>query len=314
MVNKRKSSRPTIQARFPVTNEVTLLSSQFGIKAFKTLPLPRGELAAAFNGSLTIACGGHDEKGFLTADTFLITKEGKIRTAQSLPQPRARHTMAATSDGTVLVVGGIIEEQTGALSLAKDVLSYDSKKDRWKAIAELPNRVAQATAEFIGGELYVFAGDTGVQTEPGFPIAPARCRSDVQILKLKTGRWRAGASKPTPETGVTSARRGSEVFVCSSYEDHGNIQAIVEVYDVDGDKWRHIPDMPTARTGVPTGFVDGKLYCVNGKGAKLEMLSVVEIYDPMTNKWSSQKSGPPRCCSAGYAEVDDGLLIIGGRN
>jgi hypothetical protein len=272
----------------------------------------RFDLAAAFHEYGIIACGGRDERGYLSSYAFVASESGKPVAVRPLPKPRSRHAAATTSDGRFIIAGGVTEECDGCLALAKSVLEYDLKTDRWSEIAELPLKAAQLVAEVVHGKLVVIAGDTGTTTVPGKPIAPARCRGDVQILDLHSGQWSVGKPKPTPETGVTSAVLGNEIFVVSSYDGGGTIRALVEVYNSKTDTWRRIPDMPTPRTGVPCGFIDGKLYCVNGQGVDLKPVSVVEVYDPKTDRWETAPNPPKASMSQGYANGANRLFLIGG--
>ncbi|MCZ7385729.1 MAG: hypothetical protein O8C63_13430 [Candidatus Methanoperedens sp.] len=291
-------------------------ASDKGLLEIQTTKIPfdrRFELAAAHNGEVLLACGGRDQRGFLSAVSFVQTKGKEPKLVSPLPFPRARHAATTTADGRFIVVGGVTEDTDGSLVLAREVLTYDPRTDHWKEIAKLPLRTAQLVAEQVDGKLVVIGGDTGTTTEPGRPIAPARCRAEVQILDLSTGKWHRGMPKPTPETGVTSAVLDGEIFVCSSYPDDGEVRAQVEVYNVKANSWRRIPDMPTPRTGVACGFIKGKLYCINGQGVDLNPVSVVEVYDPSTDKWDTVSQGPASYIGQGYANFENRIFLVGGK-
>jgi N-acetylneuraminic acid mutarotase len=309
----RAGVSPIVRPGYQAAGDIVTVGDANAKKECVILPDARSELAAVSTGSIIVACGGRDKDGFPAADTFIISANGEIKTGKPLPRPRFRHAMARTNEGKVMVAGGVTLQLDGTLGLAIDVLAYDPKSDNWEHVTELPKGSSQCVVEFIDGKLFVIAGDTGTTTEPGYPLAPARCRGDVQIYDLVSHKWSEGAKKPTPETGVTSAVRGDEIFVMSSYDDHGKVSALVEVYDVKQDRWRRIPDMPTARTGVACGFIRDKLYCVNGLGGGLRALSLIEIYDPHTNKWSATKESVGASYASGYAKCDGTLKLIGGR-
>lgn len=300
-----------------VTNEICRIqASDKGSLEIQTIKNPSGykfELAAAHNGEILLSCGGRDQNGFLSASSFILAKNDKIQSIAPLPQPRARHAVTTMPNGQFVVVGGVTEDTDRSLVLAQDVLTYDFQNDTWKIISKLPQRAAQLVAEQVDGNLVVIGGDTGTTTEPGRPIAPALCRSEVQILDLSTGMWHLGAPKPTPETGVTSAVFNGEIFVVSSYPSDGIISSTVEAYNVKTNSWRKIPDMPTPRTGVPCGFMNGKLYCINGQGADLNPVSVIEVYDPNTNKWSTVSPNLPSYIGQGHANFEKGIFLIGGK-
>jgi N-acetylneuraminic acid mutarotase len=229
-------------------------------------------------------------------------------------EPRARHELVALSDGSFLVVGGVTIESDGAVVLAREILRYVPGTDTWEVFENLPLRAASLVAERVGDRLYVIGGVTGPMAVPETPPAPARTRDDVQILDLTTMTWSVGAPKITPEGGVTSAVLGDDIYVVSSYDDFGRINALVEVYDTATDTWTAAPDMPTARTDVPAAFLGGKLFTVNGLGRGSQALSLIEVYDPQTDQWTTLSHAPPASYSSGYVRVDDSTMVIfGGR-
>lgn len=317
-----KKARGSVKraVRLPLTDRIIRIDSEGYkvVKLQKSIEHSWGETAAAFNSRGFLIAGGRGEDGYLSASSYLIDLSYNATPVEPMPTPRARHAMVALKDGSFLVVGGVTQENDGSLCLAKEILRYEPSADRWHSFSHLPFGTSQHVAERVGDRLFVIAGDTGTNTEPEKRIAPARCRNEVQILDLDSGRWSQGSPKPTPETGVTSAVRGSEIYVVSSYEDdiltRKAIKAIVEVYDVDKNKWRVIAEMPTPRTGVPAGFINGSLYCVNGLGRRIRPLSLTEVYDPSNNRWKKLKSAPPACYSCGYVTVDNKMLFLfGGR-
>lgn len=272
------------------------------------------ETAGAHTGRAFVIAGGRNTKGHLASNVLIGACTTELEKAHPLPSPRARHAMTTLPDGSPVVIGGVTVSNDGCLELARDVLRFDEKSDSWEVLEHLPKRASQLVAECVGNSLYVIAGDTGPVSEPERPIYPAVCRDDVQILDIDSLKWRFGTPKPTPETGVTSAINGRQIYVCSSYLDNGTINAILEIYDTASDRWSKAPDMPTPRTGVPVGFIDGKLYCVNGLGRGSVSLSLIEVFDPSTMKWEILDFAPPPCHSAAYINVNgQEIHILGGR-
>jgi N-acetylneuraminic acid mutarotase len=281
--------------------------------SLKSIPSePVSECAASASQSLVHVSGGLNEHGFLTSTCFAFPVGEDSYLTKPLPAPRARHG-STFFEGKFIIAGGVTDDSNGGLGLAKDVLSYDPESDRWDEVAELPRRSAQLVVECIGDRLFIIGGDTGTTTQPGNPIAPARCRPDVQILNLRTGKWTSGKPKPIPETGVTSAVLGAEIFVVSSYPPDGVVSATVEVYNTEADKWRRIPDMPTPRTGVPCGFLNGRLYCINGQGPDLRPVAAFEVYDPVADQWMKLPARIDVLFGQGYAATARELILFGGR-
>ena len=248
---------------------------------------------------------------FLTADTYLVFAEWRSQKGQNaLPHPRCRHAMAKTGDGKVVVAGGVTQDKDGTLALAKEVLRYDPEADNWEHVTDLPLRTSQCVVEIIDNRLFVIAGDTGTTTEPGYPIAPAKCRGNVQIYDLKSGKWSEGARSQPPRRGLPPVRN-NEIFVVSSSRTMASWRPAVDVYDVKQDKWRRIP---TCRlTGVACGFVKDRLDRVNGLGSELKAISVAEVYDPETNKWTKAPQTAAPSYASGYAVSGGALMIMGGR-
>jgi N-acetylneuraminic acid mutarotase len=289
-----------------VAEVVEITTEDFGLQ------LNLAESAAESNGKVTLITGGVDEHASLSSLCALITSEHKVQKLRPLPDARARHALAAGPNGDFLIVGGVSIAKDGALRLANEILHYDINADRWSDYGHLPLGAELLVAETINGKLYAIAGDTGTSTQPGRPIVPAKCRNDVQILELSNGKWTTGAPKPTPETGVTSAVMDGRIYVVSSTDDQGVVNALVEVYDVDSNSWERLPNMPTPRTSVPCGFVERKLYCVGGLGNDLKASHAVEVYDPSSKKWEVLTSTFPSRVGAAHAVHHGALMIIGG--
>lgn len=274
--------------------------------------LERFDFAAAQNQNMVFICGGRDRSLNLSSETFIIPKDERSIKVRPLPKARSRHAISVARDNTFIISGGVSETSNGNLCLADTVLKYDLDSDRWDEIAKIPLGPSQHVSEIIGNKLIIIGGDNGTITEPGYPLQPTVCHKEVQILNMDTGEWSFGACKPIPETGVTSAVLGDEIFVVSSYDDFGTVTASVEVYNVIENSWRRIPDMPTPRTGVPCGFIDGKLICINGQGANLKPVAAIEVYDPQKNSWDEYPCDLIPTMSQAYTSGTNSLIILGG--
>jgi hypothetical protein len=276
-----------------------------------TLPESRSDMAAASNGAQVVVCGGLGSDGHLRDETLMLSEDGDLATLQPLPQGRARHAMAYDGE-RFLAIGGVTLDRDGCLTLAEEVLAYDARGGSWTVVSEMPRRAEQLVAEVVNNRLYAIGGDTGTATSPGRPIAPATCRSQVEVLDLSTFQWTTGSPKPTPETGVSSALLENRIFVCSSYDPTGAINNLVEVYDTEQDSWQTVTGMPTPRTGLACGFIDGKLVCINGQGRGLRALSVIEIYDTESDRWITADTSLPPSYASAYVTAMDRVFIFGG--
>jgi N-acetylneuraminic acid mutarotase len=282
--------------------------------AVSSLPEFMFDSAASSDEKISVVCGGVNENGTVSDFAAIIRQDLRVERIRPLPERRARHAMAALGDGRFLAVGGITQHEDFSLSLARTILSYSTRTDKWDVWSELPRRSSLLVAERVGSTLYVIAGDTGTSTQPGRPISPARCRGDVQICDVSTRKWSSGVDKPHPETGVTSAVLGDEIFVVSSTDANGKVNALVEVYNTTTNTWRRVHDMPTPRTSVPCGFVGGKLYCVGGQGADLNPTSAFEVYDPKSDHWQIVNSKIEPIAASAHTVHDGALILLGGWN
>ena len=276
------------------------------------LPSPAFELAAEHDGQRLMACGGRNTEEALLSDAVIIDGSGAATVIAPLPEARCRHGIAVTPTGDFVVVGGVVRQNNGALAVTDEILVYCEKEDEWRHYACVPRAAAKMVVEVIGNELFVIAGDTGVATTPGQRAAPARVRDDVQILELTTGRWRFGRPKPLPETGVTSAVQGDEIWVVSSEDENGVVTDTVEIYNIHEDRWRRLPLMPTARTSVPCGFLRQRLYCIGGQGSNLMPTDNIEVFNPLTNTWSAEGHLPVGIYGGGYATSAERIWVLGG--
>lgn len=185
------------------------------------LPYATGSAASAIIGDQLYVAGG-----IVTGDTTtrqavrLDLREGGGWQPVA-PMPRARNHAAAATDGQRLYVFGGRGPGSGDSNMLAngfdDVQIYDPETDSWVASgggreAPLPlpqGRGGMGKAVYLGGEFYVFGGET--LDGPGATADGVYSR--VDIYDPVANRWRAGPALLTPRHGMFPVVHGRWIWV-----------------------------------------------------------------------------------------------------
>jgi non-specific serine/threonine protein kinase len=155
------------------------------------------------------------------------------RQLRALPWRRAA-AAAVTLGGRVYVVGGVT-----AGGLARSMLVYDPRRDRWHALPG-PTPRQHLAAAAARGRIYAVGGriagaDTNVAT--------------VESWAPGERRWRPEAPLPERRGGTGAATVGGLVVSLGSESAQGT-SAAVYALDLRAGTWSRLPDLPTPRHGL----------------------------------------------------------------
>jgi N-acetylneuraminic acid mutarotase len=267
-------------------------------RAEPSLPLARGEVAAATVGGEIAVVGGFLADGTSSPRVELYSPSTKTwRRAADLPAA-VNHALAAARLGRLYVAGGY-----GSSGRLRTAWVLDG--GRWRALPPLPYGLAAGGAAFLGGKLYLVGGVAGLPDrsllvrralvlDPVHPdrwrFAPAPTPREHLAVTVAAGRiyalggrtggydtnlslvesWRPGerrwrAEKPLPESrgGTGAAAVGSSIVSVGGEAPAGTI-ASVYAYDVVRRTWRQLPDLPTPRHGLGVAAAGGRVYAIGG--------------------------------------------------
>lgn len=235
-------------------------------------------------------------------------------TGSPLPEARTEVAAAPLRD-EIVVVGGFLA--SGGNSSRVD--AYDTRRDRWRRLPDLPVSVDHAAAASAGGRVYVVGG-YGADREPlraAFVLSgrswrrlptppepraaaaaaitsPGRLHvvggrdgtglaRRMLVLDLRTLRWRT-APGPTPREHLSATALGGDVYAIggrsAGYDT--NVRT-VEAYI--GGRWSARPPLPDARGGTGAAAVSGRIVSVGGE-EPAGTIATVYAYDPNTRRWA----------------------------
>jgi N-acetylneuraminic acid mutarotase len=197
------------------------------------MPFAAGSSASALIGSRMYVAGG------IVGDTTTrlaarFDPEREVWTAIA-PMPKARNHSAAATDGTRLFVFGGRGPGSGDANVVADgfadVQIYDPATDGWiasgdgpAAPAPLPQaRGGMGKAVFVGGEFWVFGGET----EHGPGAGPHGTYARVDIYDPRANTWRAGPPMPTPRHGIFPLLSGDRVYILGGGTAAGSSRSAV---------------------------------------------------------------------------------------
>ncbi|QDB80226.1 hypothetical protein FE251_13175 [Georgenia wutianyii] len=222
------------------------------------------------------------------------------------PGPAVENPAVTTADGRLLVLGGSTAPFSGAVSAA---WSYDPASNSWQALPALPTARGGATAQVVGGQVYVAGG----MTSNGASTAV------VERLTLATGTWQTAPALSVARDNPGSAVVGDTLYVFGGRTRLANGQSpsptlgSVEALTPSAGAWTPRASMPTARRTMATGVIDGRIVAAGGEARPDGLpFDAAEVYDPVADEWTALRRMPTARHGAAAAVIDGRLHVVGG--
>ena len=163
------------------------------------------------------------------------------------------------------------------------LLAADRSKIPPMPVALTGNAVASLK---VGTEVYSLMGVGAKRTWNDI-------RSNVYLLRLKTGKW--SVEKPVPgvagRLGASAVGIKSQVFVFGGYtvDGAGNEYVLGDVnsYFPDEHRWYRAADIPVPVEGAVIGQTHERFVYLIGGRSKSGPVNAVQIYDAQKNTWST---------------------------
>ena len=137
----------------------------------------------------------------------------------------------------------------------------EAGRPSWRELPPVPGMVGRlaATAQVVGGKLYLFGGYT-VAADGAETSSP-----NVDIFDPATNQWGAGAPVPVPvDDAVSGLYRDSLVYLVSGWHDTDNVDA-VQIYDPARNRWLPGTKFPgTAVFGHAGGLLGQSILVIDG--------------------------------------------------
>ena len=250
--------------------------------------------------------------------------------AQNAPQPSARvdvlevgtnrwsrgpdlpaeapkhHLTVARAGSTIWVLSGFDGILDSNMPFVPKATAFVLEGGRWRRLRDAPNARGGATAQVIGGKIYV-AG--GAPTEEAPSIAA------LDVYDPATDAWTTRAPMPTPREHVASCVVGGKLLVIGGWNEKREVQNVVEAYDPATDQWSRFPDLPTARGGLSAVNIGERCYAVGGETWSVPppaTFAANEMLDPKTNRWSVMAPMPTPRHGLGLTVVGSEIWALGG--
>jgi N-acetylneuraminic acid mutarotase len=198
-----------------------------------------------------------------------------------LPVPRLGSAAVGVHGTTIFLAGGAIRGLSGNnLNTGvrqSSLLAYDTLKDTWEKLPDLPIPVGYAAGSVIGNEFWVMGGSTNL------------ARTDqVMVYDIRGRRWSTKAPLPVSLSSAAFATIGNHIYLTGGIAtESGEISAATMVFDAIAGTWASVAPLPTPRFATHAAVIDGRLYVPTGLGMAVgdpndgpSMLPTLEVFVP----------------------------------
>lgn len=215
--------------------------------------------------------------------------------------PAARNRLAVvTVENKVYAIGG--ETNDG---VTDEVLIYDPASNGWLPGPRKPTPVANVSAAYLDGRIYV----------PGGSTETGGVTNVLEVYDVRAGAWEAAPQLPGPVAGYALAAAGGKLYLFGGW-DGTRYRSETYIYDPAAEAWREGVALPTPRAFAAAASLDKRVYVVGGFDGQAE-LSEVLAYDTSVDSaadppWSLRS--PLTQARGGHAMtvVGSRLYVIGG--
>ena len=200
-----------------------------------------------------------------------------------MPEPHANNAVATvTREGVPYIVSfmGLKPGKTWR-DVSKAVHVYDGGRKVWRTV-DMPVELGRlaATAETVGGLIYIFGGYTVAEdhSEVSTP--------EVYAFDPVTLRFSRRADMPLPvDDTVSFVYRNRYIYLVSGWHDTGNVAA-VQIYDTQTDSWQQATDYPGSPVfGHAGGIVGNRFVIADGVAVLGKDGEGRRIFDTVSEGW-----------------------------
>eukprot|EP00249_Psilotum_nudum_P020788 c27847_g1_i1 orf=1265-2392(+) len=170
-------------------------------------------------------------------------------------------------DGKLLVIGGLVEEDSKCVARA-DVLEYDSATNRWSKLANMNTARYGFACAVVGDYVYVVGGHGDGKNLSSVEVYDPQKNMWAHVPSLKRTRWGCIACGLEGKLFVMGGRSSLTI---------GNSQ-FIDVYDPSTGEWQEMKNgcvMVLAHA-----VLDRKLFCIEWKNERK-----LAVYDAAENTW-----------------------------
>jgi N-acetylneuraminic acid mutarotase len=228
----------------------------------------------------------------------------------SLPGPAVENPAVVARGGRLYVIGGSTEPFSGAVAR---VTSYDPHRNRWRSLTPMPTPRGGATAQVLGGKIYVAGGLD----------ASGASLSRVEVFDPSdgpTGSWSSAPPMSVRRDNPGSAALSGRLYVFGGRTRNADGSTVdgaltsVEMYDPSTGDWKSRASMPTGRRTMAVGTLNGRAQLIGGEGSAVApgTFYANEEYDPATDSWRTLTSMPTPRHGAAAGTIGGVVYTVGG--
>ena len=273
-------------------------------------PVPQGsdEIRAVGVGNRVVLGTGIDlvliGEGFRSVGRMYTFDPGR-NSYTRLPDPPVRvdHPLLTAHGDDVYLVGGF----TDGVATGR-VWRFSAKARGWSELAPMPTARGALGGAVIRDELYAVGG-----SPPTFSDRPVQPYKTLEILDLRTGRWRAGPALRYGRHHVGVAAVGGSLYVVGGRGFTDFSLAHVERFDPQTSRWQTLAPLPQGAGGLAAVGVGGDLVVVGGGDDPAEWVTgATWAYRPGAERWRRLPDLVHARHGHGAAAVGDRVYVFGG--
>jgi large repetitive protein len=223
-----------------------------------------------------------------------------------LPGPAVENPAVVAYNGKLYAFGGSTGPFSGAV---KNAATYDPATNSWTPLAPMQTARGGATAQAIGGKIYVVGG----MNANGASLA------SVEVYDVATNSWSSAPAMGTRRDNPGSAAIGDKLYVfggrtrnADGTEVNGTL-ASVTMYNPATNAWTARAPMPTGRRAMAVGTLNGRAQVMGGERTSTGgTFPQNEEYDPNTNSWRTLAPMPTSRHGAVGGTINEIVYVAGG--
>ncbi len=194
----------------------------------------------------------------------------------ALPSPQRTEVTGAFWDGKVVVVAGLLRDDTPSAQV--DV--YDPASDQWSPGPRLPQPLHHSGVGVLGERLYVVGGYTGTA---------GNWRPVADVISLGPGEtaWRPEPALAGPRGALAVASLDEALVAVGGVGSGPEVRT--EVLRRGAAAWEPGPDLPYPTEHLAATGAGGRAYAIAGRYRSLEgNLDLVSSFAPGERRWRNE--------------------------
>nr|XP_048313393.1 kelch-like protein 38 [Myodes glareolus] len=275
LLGGRKDSQQT-------TRDVLLYSARTGQwQSLAKLPTRLYKASAITLHRSVYVLGGmvvSEGKSLISSSVYIFSlKLNQWRLGQPMLAARYSHR-SATHRNFIFSIGGTGEGQELLCSMER----YDSIRDVWESMANMPVAVLNPAVAVKDQRLYLFGGEDIMQN-------PVRL---IQVYHISRNTWFKMETRMIKNVCAPAVVLGERIVIVGGYTRR------ILAYDPRSNKFVKCADMKDRRMHHGATVMGNKLYVTGGRrlttDCNIEDSASFDCYDPETDTWTSQGQLPHR--------------------